>query len=195
MKKFLLLTVMAVLLGAVLKAQETSINVKPNSRAGATIGMQIPDGWSPGYGGGLFYHQTLSNRLFLSLNAGFYVFNRSIGPNWWVENKKPVKTTVVEIPITLGINTFLINSGFGLALGLELGMSSSVGDDAILAEYYYLPGAGTQATDWIVTPVSTAIIPLTEKISLMGNIKLQLALDDGIDSSIGINLGIAYSIP
>jgi len=72
MKKFLLLTAMAVVLGAVLKAQETPINVKPNSRAGGTIGLSLPENeLNMGMCVGIFFHQTISRSWFFSIDAGY----------------------------------------------------------------------------------------------------------------------------
>jgi hypothetical protein len=99
------------------KAQQIQ-NVKPASRVGGTIGMQIPAMPAQnGIGVNLFFHQTISHSWFLSSDAGYHY-------NPYTETQNGVKdeTYMSSVPITLEINAFLFHSSIHPYLGLGLSM-------------------------------------------------------------------------
>jgi len=192
MKKIILISAIFIAVSGICFAEEGNEKIKPNSRAGGTLGIQIPDAeFNLGYGGSLFFHHTLSYSVFLSLNVGYNRYSHSL----FLSEQKIAEAIVTEIPITFGINTFLTRNLF---VGIEAGLFSQKGNS-----YDFIDANGqlrarfnlAKSTDFVVVPVVGVFIPLSNSISLIGNVKLQLAFDDGIESITGVNLGIAYSIP
>ena len=154
--------------------QNSAINTKPNSRIGASLGIQMFDdsglnNLDIGWGAHIFWHYVLSNYFFLSINTGY---NRYIYDNYDGYNNLNSKKIESEVPITLGINVSLSQSAICPYIGLEFGR--------------LIQEEKTKSIGTIVFGISA---PLSKYLSLESNVKFATT------NSPEFNLGIAYLIP
>jgi len=213
MKKIFLTTVIFIAINNFCLAQENVKNkkLKPPSRIGGTIGMQIPINelhnygatFDNGFGFNLFYHYhnaTIPN-LYLSLNAGY---NRYNNPIFWGDEL--YNETVNEIPITFGLNYFVTNSTLKLSLGLEGGVSIQNGEDIIFINDRGFVIGGIENSErninWLIAPNVNVFFLISKNILITGNMKFNISGHTteafyrgrgiNLEYYIGVNTGVAY---
>jgi len=196
MKKLLILFIItiAILLTSKFAYAQTE-NVKPASRVGGTIGLQLlaDGGMDNGFGLNIFLHQTISKRWFLSMNAGYHRHS-------WTMYSNGAKGEVIgnDIPFTLGINIFLATTGARPYFGIEAGLLNKSAKGSVFDGGLENTIAQSRGADLIIfSPIFGFSVPLSKNISLEGNVKFMVTgMSDGLGlRSTGINIGAAYLIP
>jgi len=172
MKKILTILIIAIatLLANNIVSAQTE-NVKPASRVGGTIGVQLPEMRDVGIGLNAFFYQAISKRWFLSFNVGCrYSYS---------ENAYFFRTEehLFSIPMSAGANVFLSLKEARPYLGLELGFLKNL-------ESY-------PSLETIIVPVVGLSISVSKNISLEINTRIEW----GYSTNVGLNIGAAYLIP
>ncbi|MCL2040155.1 MAG: outer membrane beta-barrel protein [Bacteroidetes bacterium] len=171
----------------IIRPQDTIYVIKPNSRAGGTIGLQIPTNelyW--GVGLEVFFHQTLTPSWFLSIDAAYHRNSFTIY-NAGVKGE----AVMTSIPFSLGINAFLTKSGVCPYLGLGVGILNQKGDGSVYEDGDRYTAAMSSGTYFMVVPTVGVSFPIANRINLAANIKYRISEE----FSTGINFGLAYLIP